>query len=76
MYAETQGRMLELAVQQLIKNVREFVRRWVGEGLISGDWEMNHFMEVSSTSAWYLCVNGKIPQNICDGLGAVWDCCI
>lgn len=64
MYADTKGKMLELAVEKLIGDIRVLVQHWAGDGAIYGKREeMTHFMEVSSTIEIYLFVDGKNSES-------------
>lgn len=47
LYPDAKGKMVELAVDKLIENVREFLQHWVGDEVISEDGgEMTHLTEV------------------------------
>lgn len=64
MYAVTQGKILELALEQPIGNITVSVQHWAVDEAISGEGgEINHMVEVPSSIERYLCEDGKTCEN-------------
>lgn len=56
-------KMLEIASEQLVGNVRGFVQHFArGEVICGESGKMTYLVEVPSTGEIYLFANGKIPR--------------
>lgn len=64
LYANTQGNLLELAMEQLNGNVRVFLNHRAGDEARSGRGvEMKHLVEVSASTEGHMCVDRKNSEN-------------
>lgn len=69
LYADKQRRMLELDVEQLIRNIKVFVQHSTADEVIYvQDEQKTHLVEDLSTSERYLCVDGGSGDYIHDEL--------
>lgn len=74
--AEVQRNVLELAIKQLLWNVKAILPHPAGDEMIYGEGgEMPLLVETQSTCEKYLCFcENAFREYLCDELRAVWNC--